>query len=230
MPMEGSVQLEMKRKRGRPAAQTPPRTHLGALSQAATELSTSSSDPEPLEPLPLRQQEDLEPSTAEHRAMTKYVSFINETGCLPILAGKSSVYRNSQSEGNNSYESYHVSERFRWQSRWIWNSPPGHKHVSIHIHMELSQKTNWKLEENILYQQRCKKDPHAVRNIFISSALKYFSACITGVYNFHSLYKKTNTYPLPLLYREPAGIIPVSRQQKVETDTVAPVTVSFGRI
>lgn len=62
-----------------------------------------------------------------------------------------------------SYESYHVSERFRWQSRWIWNSPPGHKHVSIHIHMELSQKTNWKLEENILYQQRCKKDPHAVR-------------------------------------------------------------------
>ena len=31
------------------------------------ELSTPSSDPEPREPLPLRQQEDLEPSTAEHR-------------------------------------------------------------------------------------------------------------------------------------------------------------------
>ena len=31
------------------------------------ELSTPGSDPEPQEPLPLRQQEDLEPSTAEHR-------------------------------------------------------------------------------------------------------------------------------------------------------------------
>ena len=31
------------------------------------ELSTAGSDPEPRETLPLRQQEDLEPSTAEHR-------------------------------------------------------------------------------------------------------------------------------------------------------------------
>ena len=31
------------------------------------ELSTPGSDPEPRETLPLRQQEDLEPSTAEHR-------------------------------------------------------------------------------------------------------------------------------------------------------------------
>ena len=31
------------------------------------ELSTPSFDPEPQEPLPLRQREDLEPSTAEHR-------------------------------------------------------------------------------------------------------------------------------------------------------------------
>ena len=31
------------------------------------ELSILGSDPEPLEPLPLGQQEDLEPSTAEHR-------------------------------------------------------------------------------------------------------------------------------------------------------------------
>ena len=62
--MEGSAQLGMKRKQGRPAAQTHPR----AQSQAATELSTPGSDPEPREPLPLRQQEDLGPSTAEHRS------------------------------------------------------------------------------------------------------------------------------------------------------------------
>ena len=67
VPTEGSAQLGMKRKRGRPAAQTPPRTHPRDQSQAATELSTLDSDPEPREPLPLRQQEDLEPSTAEHR-------------------------------------------------------------------------------------------------------------------------------------------------------------------
>ena len=67
MPTEGSAQLGMKRKRGRPAPHTPPRTHPGAQSQAAMELSTPCSDPEPREPLPLRQQEDLEPSTAEHR-------------------------------------------------------------------------------------------------------------------------------------------------------------------
>ncbi|KAI4567216.1 hypothetical protein MJT46_008429 [Ovis ammon polii x Ovis aries] len=57
----------MERKRGRPAPQKPPRTHGRAQSQAATELSTPGSDPEPREPLPLRHQEDLEPSTAEHR-------------------------------------------------------------------------------------------------------------------------------------------------------------------
>ncbi|XP_061251588.1 uncharacterized protein LOC133234712 [Bos javanicus] len=67
MPMEGSAQLGMKRKHGRPAAQTPPRTHPRAQSQAATELSTPDSNPEPREALPLRQQEDLEPSMAEHR-------------------------------------------------------------------------------------------------------------------------------------------------------------------
>ncbi|XDC63661.1 hypothetical protein R6Z07M_014843 [Ovis aries] len=43
------------------------RTHPGAQSQAAMELSTPGSDPEPRETLPLRQQEDLEPSMAEHR-------------------------------------------------------------------------------------------------------------------------------------------------------------------
>lgn len=62
-----------------------------------------------------------------------------------------------------SYESYHVSERSRWQSRWIWNSPPGNKHANIHIYKELSQKTNWKLAETLLYQQSCKKDPNTVR-------------------------------------------------------------------
>ena len=65
--MEGSAQLGMKRKRERPAPHTAPRTHPGVQSQAAMELSTPGSDPEPREPLPLRQQEDLEPNTAEHR-------------------------------------------------------------------------------------------------------------------------------------------------------------------
>ena len=67
MPKEESAQLGMKRKQARPAAQTPPRTHPRDQSQAATGLGTPSSDPEPQEPLPLRQQEDLDPSTAEHR-------------------------------------------------------------------------------------------------------------------------------------------------------------------
>ena len=57
----------MKRKQARPAAQTPPRTHPGDQSEAATGLGTPDSDPEPREPLPLRQQEDPEPSMAEHR-------------------------------------------------------------------------------------------------------------------------------------------------------------------
>ncbi|KAI4567241.1 hypothetical protein MJT46_008454 [Ovis ammon polii x Ovis aries] len=57
----------MERKRGSPAPQKPPRTHRRTQSQAATELSTPGSDPEPREPLPLRQQENLEPSTAEYR-------------------------------------------------------------------------------------------------------------------------------------------------------------------
>ena len=67
VPMDESAQLGMKRKQARPPAQTPPRTHPRDQSQAATGLGTPGSDPEPREPLPLRQQEDLEPSTAEHR-------------------------------------------------------------------------------------------------------------------------------------------------------------------
>ena len=67
MPMEGLAQLGKKRMQGRPAPQTPCRTQPGSQSQAATKLSTPSSDPEPQEHLPLRQQEDLEPSMAEHR-------------------------------------------------------------------------------------------------------------------------------------------------------------------
>ena len=47
MPMEGSAQVGMKRKKGKPAPHTPLRTHPGAQSQAAMELSTLSSDPEP---------------------------------------------------------------------------------------------------------------------------------------------------------------------------------------
>ena len=66
MPTEGSAQQGMKRRQRRPAPQTPPRTQPGAQSQAAKGLSTPGSNPEPREPLPLRQEEDLEPSTAEH--------------------------------------------------------------------------------------------------------------------------------------------------------------------
>ena len=67
LPIEGSDQLGMKKKGASSALHTPPRTHPGAQSQAAMELSTAGSDPEPRETLPLRQQEDLEPSTTEHR-------------------------------------------------------------------------------------------------------------------------------------------------------------------
>lgn len=56
----------MKRKQARPAAQIPPRTHPGDQSESATRLGTPGSDPEAREPLPLRREEDLEPSTAEH--------------------------------------------------------------------------------------------------------------------------------------------------------------------
>ena len=49
MPMEGSAQVGMKRKKGKPAPHTPLRTHPGAQSQAAMELSTHGSDPEPRE-------------------------------------------------------------------------------------------------------------------------------------------------------------------------------------
>ena len=56
----------MKRKQARPTAKIPSRTHSSDKSEAATGLSTPGSDPEPREPLPLRQEEDLEPSTAEH--------------------------------------------------------------------------------------------------------------------------------------------------------------------
>ena len=62
MPMEGSAQLGMKRRQGRLVAQTPPRTHPGAQSRAATELSTSGSNPEPREPLPLSSRRTCSPA------------------------------------------------------------------------------------------------------------------------------------------------------------------------
>lgn len=62
----GVSPLGMKRKQARPAAQIPPRTHPGDQSESATRLGTPGSDPEAREPLPLRREEDLEPSTAEH--------------------------------------------------------------------------------------------------------------------------------------------------------------------
>ena len=49
------------------------------------ELSTPGSDPEPREPLPLRQQEDLEPSIAEHRGEEAAAGACECVGMLPIL-------------------------------------------------------------------------------------------------------------------------------------------------
>ncbi|KAG5204619.1 hypothetical protein JEQ12_019064 [Ovis aries] len=68
----------MKRKQARPAAQRAPRTHTRDQSEAATGLGTPGFNPEPREPLPLRQQEDLEPSTAEHTALALASNF-NQT-------------------------------------------------------------------------------------------------------------------------------------------------------
>ena len=89
MPMEGSAQLGMKRKQGRAAAQTPPRTHPRAQSQAATELSTPNSNPEPREALPLRQQEDLEPSIAEHRGEEAWAVHVSIWGGVLSHTGRS---------------------------------------------------------------------------------------------------------------------------------------------
>ena len=72
----GISQLGMNRTQARPPAQIPPRTLSGDQSEAATGLSTPGSDPEPREPLPLRQKEDPEPSTAEHRG--------EEPGAVPV--------------------------------------------------------------------------------------------------------------------------------------------------
>ena len=44
------------------------------------ELSTAGSDPEPRETLPLRQQEDLEPSTTEHRGEEAGVMHVSVWG------------------------------------------------------------------------------------------------------------------------------------------------------
>ena len=49
----------------------------------------------------------LENFSLHYTAMATYVSFIKETGYFPVLAGKSPDFRNSQTEGNNSYCSQH---------------------------------------------------------------------------------------------------------------------------
>ena len=75
----------MKRKQARPTAKIPSRTHSSDKSEAATGLSTPGSDPEPREALPLRQEEDLEHSTAEHRgeeAGPVHVSVWGGGGCV----------------------------------------------------------------------------------------------------------------------------------------------------
>ncbi|MXQ98473.1 hypothetical protein E5288_WYG009463 [Bos mutus] len=59
-----------------------------AQSQAATELSTLDSDPEPRESLPLRQQEDLGPTTAEHRSEEDGSVQVRQSG-VERRAGKS---------------------------------------------------------------------------------------------------------------------------------------------
>ena len=87
--MEGSAQVGMKRKKGKPAPHTPPRTRPKAQSQAAMELSTPGSDPEPRETLPLRQQEDLEPSMAEHRGEEAGAVHVSVWGGVLSYTGRS---------------------------------------------------------------------------------------------------------------------------------------------
>ena len=87
-PMEGSAQGGVTSKRGRPP-QKPPRKHPGAQSQAATGLSTPASDPEPRGPLPLRQHEDLGPSTAEHRGEEAGAGNLSVRGGALSFTGRS---------------------------------------------------------------------------------------------------------------------------------------------
>ena len=55
----------------------------------------------------LPKKNTLENFSLHYTAMAMYVSFIKETGCFPILSGKSPDCRNSQTEGNNRYCSEH---------------------------------------------------------------------------------------------------------------------------
>ena len=55
----------------------------------------------------LPKKNTLENFSLHYTAMATYVSFIKETGYFPVLAGKSPDFRNSQTEGNNSYCSQH---------------------------------------------------------------------------------------------------------------------------
>ena len=83
----------MKRKRERPAPHTAPRTHPRVQSQAAMELSILGSDPEPLEPLPLGQQEYLEPRTAEHRGEEAGVVHVS------VWGGGAEIHREESPRG-----------------------------------------------------------------------------------------------------------------------------------
>ena len=83
----------MKRKRERPAPHTAPRTHPRVQSQAAMELSILGSDPEPRETLPLRQQEDLEPSTTEHRGEEAGVVHVS------VWGGGAEIHREESPRG-----------------------------------------------------------------------------------------------------------------------------------
>ena len=49
----------------------------------------------------------------------------------------------------------------RWQSRRMWSPPPLTNTSKIHLHVkQFSQKTKWKLAEDLLYNQSCMKEPH----------------------------------------------------------------------
>ena len=43
----------------------------------------------------------------------------------------------------------------------MWSSPPPTDTSKVHLHVEeFSQKTNWKLAEDLLYNESFKKDSH----------------------------------------------------------------------
>ena len=66
----------------------------------------------------------------------------------------------------------------RWSKR-TWNSPPATNTSKICLHVQwFSLKTNWKLIEGLMYNQRWKKDTHAIGQEAKKS--NWVGTCILG--------------------------------------------------